>query len=63
MGLILNELEPDANETILLRHGGGYFRNQAMFCHGGLLYLTTQRVVFLSHKVDRAGNASRRSQF
>lgn len=40
-----------------MRFGAGYFPRKAVFCHGGLLYLTTARVVFRSHRLDQALSA------
>ena len=53
MGLIYEEPKLNSDEVVLLRYGAGYFPSKALFSHGGLLYLTSQRVIFQPHKVDR----------
>lgn len=54
MGLVYTEPELRPGETVALRFGGGLFPAKAMFCHGGLLYVTTQRVLFRPHNLEKA---------
>ena len=54
MGLIYEEPKLKSKEKILLRYGAGYFPRKVLISHGGLLYLTTDRVIFRAHKLDRA---------
>lgn len=54
MGVVYDAPELDRGEKVLLRLGAGFFPSKALFSHGGLLYLTNQRLFFRPHKFDKA---------